>query len=143
MSSGLLNETAVENSDWALTRARSGAAWLDTKFGPDWDSRINFGKLKIGHPIRCIVGQLIVHGYLSLMFAGKIVDHGFSLGALDIVVVLLPLGVFKRAYRPLTEAWKTVLFERRSERELLQATPSRFAISAGAEMRQTDFTQAA
>ena len=143
MSSGLLDEAAVEHSDWAMTRARSGAVWLDAKFGPDWDGRIDFEKLEIGHPIRCIVGQLIAHGYLSLMFAGKIMDHGFSLGVLDILVVLLPLGVLKRAYRPLTEAWKTVLSERRSERELLRATPSRFAISASAELRQIDFAQAA
>jgi hypothetical protein len=107
----------VEEPDWAMTRARSGAAWLDSQFGPAWDRDIDFEKLEIGSPIRCIVGQLILHGYLSLLFATHIVDHGFSRGLLDILVVLLPIGPFKRAYRPLTNAWKVVLNERRGSSE--------------------------
>jgi hypothetical protein len=107
------DEAQVEDHDWAAARARSGAAWLDSQFGPEWDRDIDFEKLEIGSPIRCIVGQLILHGYVSLLFATHIVDHGFSRGLLDILVVLLPIGPFKRAYRPLTDAWKTVLQERR------------------------------
>jgi hypothetical protein len=121
MSTTLLETAAVsddrevESQDWAMIRARSGAAWLDAKFGPDWDRQIDFDKVQIGSPIRCIVGQLITHGYLSLLFATHIVDHGFSLGLLDILVVLLPVGPAKRAYQPLTDAWQIVLRERRGE----------------------------
>jgi hypothetical protein len=107
------DEIQVEEHDWAMTRARSGAAWLDSQFGPKWDRDIDFEKLEIGSPVRCIVGQLILHGYLSLLFATHIVDHGFSRGLLDILVVLMPISPLKRAYRPLTDAWKTVLQERR------------------------------
>ena len=91
MSTAVLNESVldqgvVEDSDWALARARSGADWLDAKYGPDWDRRIDFDRLAIGSPIWCIVGQLIMHGYLSMLFATQIVDHGFSRGLLDLVV---------------------------------------------------------
>jgi hypothetical protein len=53
MSTAVLNESVldqavVENSDWALARARNGAAWLDSKYGPDWDRRIDFDRLEIG-----------------------------------------------------------------------------------------------
>jgi len=133
MHSTLLDDVAVEKADWAMDRARSGAAWLDSKFGPEWDRRIDFEKLEIGSPVRCIVGQLITHGYLSLLFATQIVDHGFSRGLLDVVVILLPFGVVKQAYHPLTDAWKTVLRERRgpTESHVKQPVP------------QGDFTQAA
>jgi hypothetical protein len=107
------DEAQVEDRDWATERARSGAAWLDSQFGPEWDRDIDFEKLEIGSPIRCIVGQLILHGYVSLLFATHIVDHGFSRGLLDILVVLLPIGPFKKPYQPLTAAWKAVLKERR------------------------------
>jgi hypothetical protein len=117
MSPTLFDETPVQQSEWAMARARSGAAWLDSKFGSDWDHRIDFERVEIGSPIRCILGQLIVHGYLSLLFATQVVDHGFSLGLLDLVVILLPIGPVKRAYRPLTDAWKTVLRERRRPTE--------------------------
>ena len=50
-----LDETQVETRDWAMTRARSGAAWLDAQFGTEWDRDIDFEKLEIGSPIRCIV----------------------------------------------------------------------------------------
>jgi hypothetical protein len=99
--------------EWAMTRARNGARWLDAKYGPDWDRRIDFDRLEIGSPIRCVVGQLIRHGYLSMLFATQIVAHGFSRGLLDVVVILLPIGPVKRTYRPLTDAWKVVLRDRR------------------------------
>jgi hypothetical protein len=108
-----LHETEFESPDCAMERARSGAAWLDEQFGPAWDGRIDFAKLDIGSPIRCILGQLILHGYLSLIFATRVVDHGFSRGLLDVVALLVPFAPLKRAYRPLTNAWKTVLLERR------------------------------
>jgi hypothetical protein len=131
-----------ETADWALARARSGAAWLDAKYGPDWDRRIDFDRLDIGSPIWCIVGQLIMHGYLSLMFATQVVEHGFSRGLLDLVVILLPIGPVKRAYRPLTDAWKKVLRERRGPTEPHVKSPLRFA-SALEEARRGDFTQVA
>jgi hypothetical protein len=147
MSTAVLNESVldqavVENSDWALARARNGAAWLDAKYGRDWDRRIDFDRLEIGSPIWCIVGQLIMHGYLSMLFATQIVDHGFSRGLLDLVVILLPIGPIKQAYRPLTDAWKTVLRERRGPREP-HVKPARPFASALEEGRSGDFTQAA
>ncbi len=112
-NTGHLRDGGVPIPEWAMTRARNGARWLDAKYGPDWDRRIDFDRLEIGSPIRCVVGQLIRHGYLSLLFATQIIAHGFSRGLLDVVVILLPIGPVKRAYRPLTDAWKVVLRERR------------------------------
>jgi hypothetical protein len=137
-----IDHPEVENADWALARARNGAAWLDSKYGTDWDRRIDFDRLEIGSPIWCIVGQLIMHGYLSMLFATQIVDHGFSRGLLDLVVILLPIGPVKRAYRPLTNAWKSVLRERRGPTKPHVKTSSRFA-SGLEEGRRGDFTQAA
>lgn len=131
------HETGFEHQDWAVDRARNGAAWLDAKFGPDWDRQIDFEKLEIGGPLRCIVGQLILHGYLSLLFATQIVDHGFSRGLLDILVVLLPIAPFKRAYRPLTGAWKAVLRERREK------TPPHAQPAGGNSSQRRNWNQAA
>jgi hypothetical protein len=127
---------------WAMARARNGARWLDAKYGPDWDRRIDFDRLEIGSPIRCIVGQLIRHGYLSMLFATQIVAHGFSRGLLDVVVVLLPIGPVKQAYRPLTEAWKVVLRERRGPAPAHVKPAARMAPAAGAR-RAEEYVQAA
>jgi hypothetical protein len=136
-----LEKTSSEKvPEWALARARSGAAWLDSKYGTDWDRQIDFARLDIGSPIWCIVGQLIRHGYLGLMFATSIVEHGFSRGLLDIVVVLLPIGLFKRGYRPLTDAWKQVLRERRGPKEPHVVRSREF--SSVQRARRGDFTQA-
>jgi hypothetical protein len=138
----ILEESTPATADWALARARSGAAWLDAKYGPDWDRRIDFDRLEIGSPIRCIVGQLIRHGYLGMLFATQIVDHGFSRGLLDVVIVLLPIGPVKRAYQPLTDAWKTVLRERRGPTEP-HVKPTRSLTSSSRDSQQADFAQAA
>jgi hypothetical protein len=143
MHSADFDKATVENSDWALARARSGAKWLDAKFGPDWDRRIDFERLEIGSPIWCIVGQLITHGSLSMLFATHIVDHGFSRGLLDLVVILLPIGPVKRAYLPLTDAWKTVLLERRGPTKPHVAKPVRQLTSADESSRVRNFAQAA
>jgi hypothetical protein len=143
MDSTDIDNAAVENADWALARAHSGAKWLDSKFGPDWDRRIDFERLEIGSPIWCIVGQLIMHGYLSMLFATHIVDHGFSRGLLDLVVILLPIGRLKRAYRPLTNAWKAVLLERRGPTNPHVVRPARQLASAEEASRDRDFVQAA
>jgi hypothetical protein len=131
-----------DNSDWALARARSGAAWLDAKYGPDWDRRIDFDRVEIGSPFWCIVGQLIRHGYLSMLFATQIVDHGFSRGLLDVVIILLPIGPVKLAYRPLTDAWKTVLRERRGP-TAPHVKPAKQFVSADNQWRRGEFDQAA
>jgi hypothetical protein len=153
MSSTLVEERApaeslnecpdANNRDWALARARSGAAWLDSKYGPDWDRRIDFDRLEIGSPIWCIVGQLIMHGYLSMLFATNIVDHGFSRGLLDLVIILLPIGPVKRAYRPLTDAWKSVLRERRGPTEPHVARPAKPFGTGDDGLRHGEFVQAA
>jgi len=128
-------------ADWALARARSGAAWLDSKYGPDWDRRIDFDRLQIGSPIWCIVGQLIMHGYLSMLFATRIVEHGFSRGLLDVVVVLLPIGPVKRAYQPLTDAWKVVLRERRGPSQP-HVKPAKRSETRSERGRRNNFLQA-
>jgi len=76
------------------------------------------------------------------MFATQIVDHGFSRGLLDLVVILLPIGPLKQAYRPLTDAWKTVLRERRGPREP-HVKPARQFASALDDGRRGDFVQTA
>jgi hypothetical protein len=133
----LSQEAGVEHQDWAMDRARNGAAWLDAKFGREWDRQIDFEKLEIGSLIRCIVGQLILHGYLSLLFATQIVDHGFSRGLLDILVVLLPIAPLKRHDRPLTDAWKAVLRERRDK------TPPHAQPAGGNSSQRRNWNQAA
>jgi hypothetical protein len=137
------DKVAVQTQDWAMQRARSGAAWLDAKFGRDWDRRIDFEKVQIGSPIRCIVGQLITHGYLSMLFATNIVQHGFSRGLLDIVVVLLPITPVKRAYQPLTNAWKIVLRERRGETAPHAVRPAKNPTMPDRAPHRMRFTQAA
>ncbi len=118
--------------------------WLDAKYGSDWDRRIDFDRLEIGSPIRCVVGQLIRHGYLSMLFATQIVAHGFSRGLLDVVVILLPIGPVKRAYRPLTDAWKVVLRERRgparAAREACCTRGTRRRCSPGRRVRPSGVT---
>jgi hypothetical protein len=128
--------------EWAMTRARNGARWLDAKYGPDWDRRIDFDRLEIGSPIRCIVGQLIRHGYLSMLFATQIVAHGFSRGLLDVVVILLPIGPVKRAYRPLTDAWKVVLRERRGPAQA-HVKPAALVAPRDGGRRADEYVQAA
>ena len=143
MYSADFDKATIENSDWALARARSGAEWLDAKFGPGWDRRIDFERLEIASPIWCVVGQLIMQGYLSMLFATHIVDHGFSRGLLDLVVILLPIGPVKRAYLPLTNAWKTVLLERRGPTKPHVAEQVSQLTSAEEASRVRNFAQAA
>ena len=40
------HETGIQTSGLGGKRARNGAAWLDAKFGPDWDRQIDFEKLR-------------------------------------------------------------------------------------------------
>jgi hypothetical protein len=110
----------VEIPEWATERAHRGAAWLDSKFGPSWDQKINLDRLEIGSPINCIVGQLMRHGHLSLLFinAGEGVEYGFSLGHWDALALFLPIPPVRRPYRPLNDAWKALLRERCEAREV-------------------------
>jgi hypothetical protein len=106
-------ETQIEPPAWAVTRAGDGAAWLDSKFGPDWDRRINLETLDIGTLDRCILGQLGCQtSTRGLMFPGQAIKRGLSLGFLDILTLLLPIGPVKRAYQPLSNAWRAVVRER-------------------------------
>ncbi len=131
-------ETQFEPPDWAMTRARNGAAWLDSKFGPEWDRRIDLETLDIGTLDRCILGQLgcqICTG--SLMFPGQAIKRGLSRGFLDILTLLLPIGPVKRAYQPLNEAWKAVVRERWNKR------PAQPPPAGGNSSQRRDWNQAA
>jgi hypothetical protein len=115
MSATLLEHEPASVPDWANDRARRGAAWLDSKFGPGWAEKIDATRLDIGSPSNCILGQLICQGHLSLIFVADGVDHGFSLGGRDLLVLFLPIAPLKRAYHPLNEAWRAILRERCGE----------------------------
>jgi hypothetical protein len=106
-------ETQIGPPEWAMTRARSGAAWLDSKFDPDWDRRIDLETLDIGTLDRCILGQLGCQtSTRGLMFPSRAIKRGLSLGFLDILTLLLPIAPVIRAYQPLNDAWRAVVRER-------------------------------
>jgi hypothetical protein len=130
-------ETEIEQSEWALERARNGAAWLDSRFGPDWDQCIDLETLDIGTYKYCILGQLHRQGYPRTMYVRKAIQKGFSRGLLDSLTMLFPFGPFKRAYRPLNEAWKAVLRERWNKK------PAQTQPPGGNSSQRRDWNQAA
>ncbi len=73
----LTQGTEIEQPDWAMARARMGAAWLDSKFGPDWDRRIDLETLDIGSLDNCILGQLGRQKLPGMPFNGNSVRWGF------------------------------------------------------------------
>ncbi len=133
----LSQETGFEHQDWAMDRARKGAAWLDSKFGPEWDRRIDLECLDIGSPSCCILGQLRRQGLPGLLHTRNSVAQGFSLGLLDILGLLIPFGPFKRAHRPLTDAWKALLRERWNKR------PAQTQPAGGNSSQRRNWNQAA
>jgi hypothetical protein len=106
----------------ARERAENGAAYLDQKFGPDWDRVIDAARLDIGTFV-CILGQLARHGMICLPSPRRGVDCGFTCGVvMDVLVLLshlpligrhLPLSRVVRSYALLTDAWREVLLRRR------------------------------
>ncbi len=113
----LFKEDPVKNLDEALVRARLGTAYLDEKFGPDWDHQIDLNRLNIKSPINCVLSQLMWRGHLSLLLfldLRKAVDYGFSCGIVD-AICWIPIPALDRSFQRLTQAWKLVLSERRSQ----------------------------
>jgi hypothetical protein len=134
----LSQETESEQPEWAMARARKGAAWLDSKFGPEWDRRIDLETLDIGTVDRCILGQLGCQtSTRGLMFPGQVIKRGLSLGFLDILTLLLPIGPVKRAYQPLNNAWRAVVRERWNKK------PAQTQPAGGKSSQRRDWNQAA
>jgi len=116
MTSLLFKEDPVKNLDEALVRARLGKAYLDRKLGADWDHKIDIDRLNIKSPINCVLSQLIRRGHLSLLFLNsrELVECGFSCGAIDLFC-WIPILAINRSFRRLTQAWKLILREQRSQ----------------------------
>jgi hypothetical protein len=112
-----LFDDPVPDMKTAMARAEAGARYLDQRYGDDWHTLIDADRLDISSPCRCVLGQLIGHGYYSALFtSGRDgVDGGFSCGAWDILFFALPPSV-KRSFQRLTTAWKIVLQRRTAQR---------------------------
>ncbi len=117
MAASLYEPQLVPDLKTALNRARNGAFYLDSKFGPKWDRKIDLDRLDIGSPFHCICGQLVGHGHLSMLVPSQCVRNGFSCGVFDLVSPFIRTGFIRRAYDRLTSAWKIVLQERRRHDE--------------------------
>jgi hypothetical protein len=106
----------------ARRRAENGAAYLDAKFGPDWDQKIDVKRLDIG-TFACVLGQLNFQGMICVPGPRQAVDCGFTCGlVMDVLVLLthvpligrlLPFSDVARSYDLLTQAWRQVLRQRR------------------------------
>lgn len=100
----------------AMARAEVGARYLDRKYGEDWHTLIDAERLDIASPCRCVLGQLVGHGYYGALFPSYRdgVDGGFSCGLWDILFFAQPPSV-KRSFQRLTIAWKIVLRRRTAQ----------------------------
>lgn len=100
----------------AMARAEVGARYLDRKYGEDWHTLIDAERLDIASPCRCVLGQLVGHGYYGALFPSYRdgVDGGFSCGLWDTLFFAQPPSV-KRSFQRLTKAWKIVLQRRTAE----------------------------
>lgn len=111
-----LKEDPVKNLDHAMARARLGEAYLDERFGPEWDHKICLDRLDIKSPINCVLSQLLRQGHLSLLFLNlqEGVEYGFSCGLID-SFCWIPIPAVNRSFRRLTHAWMLILRERRCQ----------------------------
>jgi len=111
----------------ALSRARTGAALLDTTLGATWAERIDLDALDVLSPTRCILGQLSLPESLpadrfwqvfkQVCMPNASVASGFSCGfVLEMVGLLFRPARIVESYRLLTQAWKKVLVEKRFRR---------------------------
>src|SRR6185503_21334815 len=110
------NEDPVPDAATATTRALAGAAYLDRRFGPSWDERIDLDRLAIHHPFRCIAGQLGQWRFLRLT-GGETITYGLSCGPIaDLVSLFFRPPALKRSFDRLTAAWREVITDRRLDR---------------------------
>lgn len=86
----------------------NGARLLDERV-PDWPTRIDLKKLKLGSPMFCVVGQLYGHSYyegiVELGVEGDERFYGFDVLQKD------ALGTYY-TYETLTLQWKKYIKER-------------------------------
>ncbi|MEZ6126611.1 MAG: hypothetical protein R3C49_26105 [Planctomycetaceae bacterium] len=96
----------------AISRVQSGIRHLDELYGREWRAKINLSWLDISSPRNCILGQLMRHGHLALLFTDVStgVACGFSCGLWDLLFFCQPPWV-SRSFDRLTEAWKLALSE--------------------------------
>ena len=100
----------------AKTRALAGAAYLDRRFGPTWDERIDLQRLAIHSPLRCIAGQLGQWRFIGLTCSAAF-DYGLSCGAIgDCLVLFWRPPALMRSNDRLTVAWREVITDRRLDR---------------------------
>lgn len=119
-------EDPVPNMLTAVSRVEVGARYLDRMFGEDWVSRIDWDRLDIGSPFKCIVGQLIASGHFKLLLIPPRtgVECGFSCGQWDILS-FARLPWVDRSYRRLTTAWRIMLLRRVADHPHLDSTQVR------------------
>ena len=112
-----LFDDPVPDMRTAMARAEVGARYLDRKYGEDWHALIDAERLDIASPCRCVLGQLVGHGYYGALFPSYRdgVDGGFSCGLWDMLFFAHPPSV-SRSFKRLTTAWKIVLRRRTAQR---------------------------
>lgn len=106
----LLDEEPEDLSEDDLCeRARKGAAWLD-EVEPNWDQQIDVDELLLESCCRCVMGQIygtFNHGIL--LYWGRDPSPAYDLG------LLLAAGASRDDYARLTDAWKKIILERRTQ----------------------------
>ena len=109
-------EDPVPDAATAKARALAGAAYLDRRFGPLWDERIDLERLAIHRPCRCIAGQLGQWRFIGLTCSAAF-DYGLSCGAIeDCLVLFCRPPALMRSNERLTEAWREIITDRRLDR---------------------------
>src|SRR5262245_44369486 len=113
----LWKKDPVPDEATAFQRTAAGIAYLDHRFGPDWDRTLNLDVLDIGSPFRCVLGQL---GPWRFVFnAPPAVACGFSTGVWsDVMFLVWRAAPLARSFERLTYAWKVLVRQRRHERDV-------------------------
>ena len=105
-------EDPVPDAATAKARALAGAAYLDRRFGPLWDERIDLERLAIHSPCRCIAGQLGQWRFIG-MSSDTAFHYGLSCGAIgDCLVLFCRPPALVRSSERLTAAWREVIADR-------------------------------
>ena len=109
-------EDPVPDAATAKARALAGAAYLDRRFGPLWDERIDLERLAIHSPCRCIAGQLGQWRFIGIS-CDTAFRCGLSCGAIaDCLVLFWRPPALARSNERLTVAWREVITDRRLDR---------------------------
>src|SRR6185369_15620449 len=107
----------VPDEATAFQRATAGMAYLDRRFGPDWDRDLDLEVIDIGSPLRCVLGQL--GPWRFVLNAPPAVACGVSTGLWgDLVFLVWRAAPLARSFERVTHAWKVLVRQRREEREV-------------------------